>query len=485
MQFATAASSSSAQRSLLLRAQEEEEEDEDEDEIPFPIVPRIEEIGKPPELAQSEECSEALQAIDSDPWDGSSWVLFLQEVEEGRAGSLTFVDAYHRFLVRFPRAAKYWKVLAEYHVKQEDYAAAEDIFDQCLSKCRHVDLWLAYVSMVQSKTTSSSSSSSGNDTKPVEVAYEKAIENVGMSVNASSLWRSYVEFTRERKDWTVTDDVRRLTALRQIYQKALCVPQDGLEKLWKEYETLEKGAGDNLADKALSEFEGKYSHAKTIYRDRRRLSLRIDLDRLAVPPSNAVSELQQLGMWNKWIRYEMTNPDNLSTEQHQAFMKMIYEQCLCCLLFHPEVWMGYARLQQESEGAAIARQVYQEAIEIVPDIVALRVALAELEEAEGNNDAAKAALKAAFDKLPSAFTFATLQRFVRRKETIAAARKIFTDTLLLRRDPANETLGLELCLAHAQLELDVNCSPEVALKTLELGMSNACCFFSLSFPLFL
>ena len=144
--------------------------------------------------------------------------------------------------------------------------------------------------------------------------------------------------------------------------------------------------------------------------------------------------------------------------------------------------MGYARLQQEAGGATVARQVYQEAIETVPDIVALRVALAELEEAEGNNDAAKAALQAAFDKLPSAFTFATLQRFVRRKETIAAARKIFSDTLLLRRDPANETLGLELCLAHAQLELDVNCCPQVALKTLELGMRFlVASFVSLSF----
>ena len=302
-----------------------------------------------------------------------------------------------------------------------------------------------------------------------------------MSINATPLWRSYVDFTRDRKDWPATDDVRRQTALRQIYQNALCVPQDGLEKLWKEYETLEKEIDENLADKILPEFEGKYSHAKTIYRDRRRVSLRIDFDRLAVPPSTAVSELQQLIMWNKWIRYEMTNPDNLSTEQHQAFMKLIYEQCLCCMLHHPEVWMGYARLQQEAGGATVARQVYQEAIETVPDIVALRVALAELEEAEGNNDAAKAALKAAFDKLPSAFTFATLQRFVRRKESIAAARKVFTDTLLLRRDPANETLGLELCLAHAQLELDVNCCPQVALKTLELGMRYKGCFSCFSF----
>jgi len=59
--------------------------------------------------------------------------------------------------------------------------------------------------------------------------------------------------------------------------------------------------------------------------------------------------------------------------------------------------------QQEGPGgggADAARQVYTDAVASVPDVVSLRVALAELEEAQGQRDAAKAVLKAAFDRLP-------------------------------------------------------------------------------------
>ena len=452
--------------SLLLKSQEDE--DIDEEDAPLPVVT----LPVKPEAKRSKECSEALQAIDSDPWDINSRLLFLHEVEEGHGGGLSVIEAYHRFLERFPRAAKYWKILAGYHVKAKNYPAAEEVFVKAFaSKCRNVELWLAYIAMIRAKILNGGRES-GHDMKPVEVAFEKAVENVGTSLDAWALWRAYVDFIRDRKDWPDSGDGRRLAAFRKIYQKAVCIPQDNLDTLWREYEMLEKKAGEHLAEKVLPEFEGKYSHAKTIFRERRRSCARIDFDRLAVPPSNSSSELQQLGMWNKWIRYEMTNPDNLSTEQHQAFMKMIYEQCLCCMLFHPEVWMGYARLQQEAGGSVEGKQVYREAIEIVPDVVTLRVALAELEEAEGNKDVAKAVLKAAFEKLPSAFTFAALQRFVRRKEGMTAARKVFSETLPLRRDPAHEALSLDLYMAHTQLELDVNCCPSVALKALELAQQT-------------
>ena len=74
------------------------------------------------------------------------------------------------------------------------------------------------------------------------------------------------------------------------------------DKLWKDYEILEKMTGEHLAEKVLPEFSDKHMHANAIYRERRRVSSKIELDRLAVPPSNSMQELQQLSAWNKWIR---------------------------------------------------------------------------------------------------------------------------------------------------------------------------------------
>ena len=150
-------------------------------------------------------------------------------------------------------------------------------------------------------------------------------------------------------------------------------------------------------------------------------------------------------------RFETTNPDNLTVELHNKMMKMIFEQCLCCLLHHPEVWMTFAKFQQLVSGVNDARNVYKEAIEVIPDVVSLRLALAELEESLGNKVASKVVLKTALEKIPCAFTFAALQKFVRRTEGITAARKLFSDTLPVRQDTSRELLGLEVSMLHITL----------------------------------
>ena len=131
-------------------------------------------------------------------------------------------------------------------------------------------------------------------------------------------------------------------------------------------------------------------------------------------------------------------------EFHNKMMKMIFEQCLCCLLHHPEIWMTYAKFQQVVSGANDARNVYKEAIDVIPEVVSLRLALAELEESLGNKVASKVVLKTALEKIPCAFTFSALQKFVRRTEGIIAARKLFSDTLPVRQDASRELLGLEV-----------------------------------------
>lgn len=210
-------------------------------------------------------------------------------------------------------------------------------------------------------------------------------------------------------------------------------------------------------------------HANAILRDRKRVSTKIELDWYAVPPTNAITELQQLSAWNKWIRYEMTNPDNLNTDQHNTMMKLVFEQCLCCMLHHPEVWMTYARFQQQLGGVTEARRVYREAIETVPEVVSLRLALAELEECQGSKDMSRMILKTAFDKIPCGFSFSALQRYIRRRDGISGARKLFSDTIVIRKDPLREALGLEICISHAQLELEINCNPKIALKVLDMA----------------
>ena len=106
--------------------------------------------------------------------------------------------------------------------------------------------------------------------------------------------------------------------------------------------------------------------------------------------------------------------------------------------------MTYAKFRQTIDGIVEARNVYAEAINIIPDVVSLRLALAELEESNGNTESSKIVLRTAFERIPCAFTFSALQRFIRRRDGVTAGRKLFSDTLAVRKDPTKEALGLEV-----------------------------------------
>ena len=108
----------------------------------------------------------------------------------------------------------------------------------------------------------------------------------------------------------------------------------------------------------------------------------------------------------------MSGPDYLNPESFVPMVRMVYEQCLCCFRFNPEVWISAAHFEQDPSqrradssscgglstqaGAAApetaeaqeamqsgARAVLIEAIETNPGVTLLRCALAELEEGAG------------------------------------------------------------------------------------------------------
>jgi hypothetical protein len=197
--------STKSARPVLLQLPDDEEDEEDED-APLPSSVQLndgfQEPSEPMAAIQSEECIEALQAVESDCWDINSWILFIDEVESGRGGTITVPDAYSRFLDKFPRAAKQWKASAEYHVQHEEYALAEETYSKCLMKCRSVDLWQSYIHMIQQQKAKVEGGQ-----KLIESAFEKAIDNVGMSIVSNPLWVAYIEFI---KSWPDSDAGKKL-----------------------------------------------------------------------------------------------------------------------------------------------------------------------------------------------------------------------------------------------------------------------------------
>ena len=191
----------------------------------------------------------------------------------------------------------------------------------------------------------------------------------------------------------MVEAMKKSVALRRLYQRILCTPMEGsppsLDSFWSEYEAFEKLTGDPATMEALiSDFNKNFLHAKSICRERKRLTASLTFDRLSVPPTNSNSELNQLDTWNDWIRFEMGNPDNLPTESFVSIIRMLYDQCLCCFQYNPEVWLSYAMFEKQhspsGSGLAAARKLILESIRNNEKVSLLYVALAELEEEHEN-----------------------------------------------------------------------------------------------------
>jgi hypothetical protein len=63
-------------------------------------------------------------------------------------------------------------------------------------------------------------------------------------------------------------------------------------------------AGEHLANQLLPEFKPKNQHARTVFKDRKKVMGKIQQDKVATPPSaeGSVPEMEQLDLWNKWLR---------------------------------------------------------------------------------------------------------------------------------------------------------------------------------------
>lgn len=255
----------------------------EEEEQDMPLEPALS------EGAVSQQFLDAQRGVEENKYDTGAWRTYVHESTRGKAGSLAPADAYSALLAVFPGSARHWQALAAAHLADDDAAEAEKVFAKAtLQRLRSVDLWLGYIDLVRRSSL---------DRRRCEELFEAALADVGGAVDSGPLWRKYLDYASD------TRDPARLLSLRRIYQRALVVPMDALDAVWQEYERLERGAGDSLAEQLLPELRDKCAHAKLAYKERKRLVAACDLDRLAVPPSNSAAELAQLDAWNRLFKY--------------------------------------------------------------------------------------------------------------------------------------------------------------------------------------
>jgi cleavage stimulation factor subunit 3 len=174
--------------------------------------------------------------------------------------------------------------------------------------------------------------------------------------------------------------------LRKAYQRAISVPTQAVNTLWKEYDQFEMGLNKltvrprtlllpryhaNLifqGRKFLQEHSPSYMTARSSYTELHNITR--DLIRISLPPmppmpgaEGDVEYAAQADIWKRWLAWEKEDPLVLKEEDPAAFKTRVvyfYKQALMALSFLPEIWFDAAEFcflnDMENEGNDFLKQ---------------------------------------------------------------------------------------------------------------------------------
>ncbi|KAF9920499.1 mRNA 3'-end-processing protein rna14 [Linnemannia zychae] len=328
------------------------------------------------------------QRIAEDSFDADAWLTLLNEVE--KEGEVAHVrDVYERFLKVFPTSARYWIQYAEFELKHHHFAEVEAIFQRCLRSVLSVDLWKYYLNYIRRINT-------GPESKDIITkSYDFVLQHVGLDRDSGPIWSDYLFFLKSGQTQNTWEEQQKMDAMRRVYQKAVCIPLNNVENIWRDYDSFENGLNKLTAKKFLQERSAGYMTARMMWKELRKLTDGINKNLLPRPVKWTERELHQLEQWKRYIRWEQSNPLNFEDPAALAArVSWTYKQALMSMRFYPEIWFEAAHYFHEIGRTDEAVALLKSACEIMPTSFLLHFAYAEMEETRKNFKESRAAYEA-------------------------------------------------------------------------------------------
>ncbi|KAJ6166611.1 RNA-processing protein HAT helix [Penicillium chermesinum] len=290
--------------------------------------------------------------IDEDPrGDIPAWLELISE-HRGRHRLDAAREVFENFLKIFPMAAEQWVAYATMESELNEFYRLEQIFSRSLITVPSVSLC-------------------GQARQTISSAYEMALKYVGMDKDSGNMWNDYLEFIRSGpgtvggSGW---QDQQKMDLMRKAYQKAICVPTQAVNTLWKEYDQFEMGLNKLTGRKFLQEQSPSYMTARSSYTELQNITrdlIRTSLPRL--PPvagsDGDIEFAQQVDIWKRWIAWEKNDPLVLKDDDPASFkarVVYVYKQALMALRFLPEIWFEASEFcflnGMETEGNELLKQ---------------------------------------------------------------------------------------------------------------------------------
>uniref|UniRef100_A0AAX7UQL8 Cleavage stimulation factor subunit 3 n=1 Tax=Astatotilapia calliptera TaxID=8154 RepID=A0AAX7UQL8_ASTCA len=413
-----------------------------------------------------EKVKKAEKKLEENPYDLDAWSILIREAQNQPIDKAR--KTYERLVSQFPSSGRFWKLYIE-----------AELFQRCLMKVLHIDLWKCYLSYVRETKGKLPSYK-----EKMAQAYDFALDKIGMEIMSYQIWVDYINFLKGVEAVGSYAENQRITAVRRVYQRGCVNPMINIEQLWRDYSKYEEGINVHLAKKMIEDRSRDYMNARRVAKEYETVMKGLDRNAPSVPPQNSPQEAQQVEMWKKYIQWEKSNP--LRTEDQTLITKRVmfaYEQCLLVLGHHPDIWYEAAQyLEQSSKLLAEkgdmnnsklfsdeAANIYERAIgTLLKKNMLLYFAFADYEESRMKYEKVHSIYNKllAIEDIDPTLVYIQYMKFARRAEGIKSGRTIFKKA---REDPRTRH---HVYVTAALMEYYCSKDKSVAFKIFELGLKK-------------
>ncbi|KAJ7633778.1 Suf-domain-containing protein [Mycena polygramma] len=356
-----------------------------------PNVPQSQaDAGREDSIATPLSEYDALMArLKESPHDPESW-KHLVDLAETSGDIARIREAYDALLARYPNTASAQIAYIDHFIDSlASYEEAEELLNKFLRASPSADLWKYYLNYVRRVNSGPKAH------KVVCNAYTFALNHIGQDRDSGSIWADYIQFLTTA-DTTITWQAQQKTdTLRRVYRRAVQIPLDNVEQLWKQYKAFEAGLDKITAEKFISDLSLAHMQARTVLRQ-----LSANLEGLGSskqsgiflpsPATYSPQERQLLRRWKMYLKWEAGNPLQIEDKDRNVLVARIekaYRKAVIRMRYYPEIWfMAYswsASVGKNEEGISILKA----GLEPNPDSFLLTYAYVELlEKAELKKD---------------------------------------------------------------------------------------------------
>ncbi|CAE6435414.1 unnamed protein product [Rhizoctonia solani] len=291
------------------------------------------------------------ERLKNDPLDTSAHQRLIG-IAEASGDVDKIQDAYEGLLAAFPNATSAQIAYLNHFLTPAFFSKAELLFSRFLRNSISPELWKFYLAYVR---RTNSSTTDPQTREVVKKAFEFALLHIGHDRAAGDIWREYIDFVKAGEAKTTWEEQQKMDALRRLYHRAVVIPLENVEQLWRELDQFENGLNKITAKKFLADLSPSYMTARTALRELRRLLDPLE-EKAAAPPRDPAipappdfnlptspmwteSDRAAVQGWKAYLKWEESNP--LDLEDAAAWhgrVSAAYRKACAAMQFYPEIW---------------------------------------------------------------------------------------------------------------------------------------------------